>query len=120
MKRPPSFYLVVVWSFIAMHIQSSYLARPALALRAADKPAPLLWTLLPVIAFVFIVWQTVELVRLKPFNRWFAVGFFVWWAFTLSWNFMVNLSRPGFKVIPATLIFSALIAVNLLSAWYLW
>jgi len=85
----------------------------------AGEPVAVLWTILPLVAVGFVVWQTVGLVRLRLFNRWFAVVFLVWWAIALIWNATIILPRPTVKLFPAIGLFSVLVTVNLLSAWYL-
>jgi hypothetical protein len=104
-----------------MLIQASYLTRPMKAYQAAGEPIPILWRYLPMAAFAFIVWQMVGLIRLKPFHRWFAVVFFISWALALAWNFTVTVVIRGSlaKLFPAAAVFSVLILLNLVSAWYL-
>jgi hypothetical protein len=119
MKRPRIFYVVAVWSCLALLIQASYLARPSRAYQAAGEAVPVLWTILPLVALGFVIWQTVGLVQLKRFNRWFAVVYFIWWAIALIWNSTAALLNPAVKPLPAIALFSVLVALNLLSAWYL-
>ena len=104
MKRPPIFCLVATWCGLGMLIQTAHLA----------PPPP--WDFLPLVAVCFLIWQTVGLVQLKPFNRWFAVVFCAWWAIALVWNAAVRLPL---KLFPAITFFSVFIALNVLSAWYL-
>ena len=119
MKRPRIFYFVAAWCCLALLIQASYLTRPSRAYQAAGEPVPALWTILPLLALGFVVWQTVGLVQLRRFHRWFAVVFFSWWSAMLVWNATITLRGPTVKFLPAIIVFSALIALNLLSAWYL-
>src|SRR5438094_3124173 len=119
MKRPRIFCFVASWCCLAMLIQASYLTRPMKPYQAAGEPTPVLWYYLPLFALGFVVWQTVGLVRLRRFHRWFAVVFFIWWAIVLVWNSTIALRGPTVKLLPAILLFSVLVALNLLSAWYL-
>jgi hypothetical protein len=119
MKRPRIFSLIAAWCCLALVIQASFLTRPLKAYEAAGKQVPLLWYYLPLFALGFVVWQIVGLVRLRRFNRWFAVAFFIWWAIALVWNFITAVGRPTLTLVPATVFFSVLISLNLLSAWYL-
>ena len=119
MKRPRMFYLVAAWCCLALLMQTSYLVRLARTYQAAGEPVPGLWSILPLVAVGFVVWQTVGLVRLRFFNRWFAVVFLVWWAIALIWNATIVLPRPTVKLLPASVFFSVLVAFNLLSAWCL-
>ncbi len=119
MKRPRLFVLVAVWCCLALVMQASYLTRPARAYQAAGEPVPVFWSFAPLAAVVFIVWQMVGLVRLRRFHRWFAVVFFGWWGVCLAWNANILLRRPGVKVLASIVLFSALVALNILSAWYL-
>ena len=119
MKRPRMFYLVAAWCCLALLLHTSYLVRLAGTYQAAGEPVPGLWSILPLVAVGFLVWQTVGLVRLRLFNRWFAVVFLVWWAIALIWNATIILPRPTVKLFPAIGLFSVLVTVNLLSAWYL-
>jgi hypothetical protein len=75
--------------------------------------------LLPLLGLAFVIWQTVGLVALRRFHRWFAIAFFSWWSLTLVWNASFALRRPGVKLLPATILFSILVGLNALSAWYL-
>ena len=118
-KRPLTFWFVAAWCCVAMLIQASYLTRPLKAYRAAGEQPPELLRYLPLAALLFLIWQMVGLVRLKPFHRWFAVVFFIFWAFTLGWNFAVLVTRPETNLSRAVPLFSILILLNLLSAWYL-
>jgi hypothetical protein len=86
---------------------------------AAGEPTPVFWFYAPLVAFGFVVWETVGLVRLRRFHRWFAVAFCTWWAIVLVWNSTIALRRPTVRLVPAILVFSVLVALNLLSAWYL-
>jgi hypothetical protein len=119
MKRPRIFYLVVAWCCFSMLIQASYLTRPAKAHQAAGEPVPVLWTVLPLIALVFVVWETVGLFQARRFHRWFAVVFLSCWTVALVWTATTVLRRPTAKVVPAIVLFSVLVAFNLLSVWYL-
>ena len=119
MKRPPGFQFVATWCCLALLIQASYLTRPGRAYLAAGEPVPALWGILPILAFAFLVWQTVGLVQLRPFHRWFAVVFCAWWAVALIWNATLALQSPTVKLLPAVAGFSTLITFNVLSAWYL-
>jgi hypothetical protein len=100
-------------------MQTSILARPMRAGQEPGGPLPGLWSFLPIAALGFTVWQTIGLVKLKSFNRWFAVVFFIWWAICLIWKTPLALRGPNVKLLPAVLLFSMLIVLNLLSAWYL-
>jgi hypothetical protein len=102
-----------------MLIQASYLTRPLKAYRAIGEQPPDLLRYLPLAALLFLIWQMVGLVRLKRFHRWFAVVFFVLWAFSLGWNFAVLTRSPETNLSRAVPLFSVLILLNLLSAWYL-
>jgi hypothetical protein len=102
-----------------MLIQASYLTRPLKPYRMAGEQPPELLRYLPLAALLFLIWEMVGLVRLKPFHRWFAVVFFTLWAFTLGWNFAVLAARPDTNLSRAVPLFFALIVLNLLSAWYL-
>ena len=64
-------------------------------------------------------WQTDGLIQLKRFHRWFAVVLSTWSSAVLVWTATIELRRPTVKFIPAIVVFSVLIAFNLLSAWYL-
>jgi hypothetical protein len=119
MKRLRLFYFVAAWCCLALVLQASYLTRPARAYQAAGEPVPVLWTFLPFVALGFVVWQTVGLVRLKRFHRWLAVIFFGWWSAILVWNATISLRQSTVKPLPAIVLFSVLIAFNLLSVWYL-
>jgi len=72
-----------------------------------------------ILAFTFVAWQAAGLSQMRRFNRWFAVVFFVWWSISLLWKSMTVLRVPTGKVITASLFISLLVALNLLSAWYL-
>jgi len=119
MKRPRVFYFVATWCFLRLLIQTGHLTGPLSAYRAAGEPVPPPWDILPLLALGLSVWQTVGLVKLKRFNRWFAVVFCTWWAVALIWNATLALQRPGVKLLPVATFFSVLITFNLLSAWYL-
>lgn len=119
MKRPFIFYFVAAWCCLALLMQASYLMRLMKAYTAAGEPMPALWAILLLVAIGFVVWQTVGLIQLRRFNRWFAVVFFIWWAIALIWSSTIALRRPTVKLLPAIFIFSVLVAFNLLSAWYL-
>ncbi|HXB01290.1 MAG TPA: hypothetical protein VNV15_00565 [Opitutaceae bacterium] len=119
MKRPRIFYFVAAWCCFALLIQGSYLTRPARAHQAAGQPIPASLAILNILVLGFVVWETIGLVQLRRLNRWFAVGFFSWWSATLVWNATIVLRRPTVKFLPAFVLFSALVALNLLSAWYL-
>lgn len=119
MKRPRIFGYVAAWCFVGLLTQASYLTRPMRAYQAAGQPTPTLWSILPLVAVAFVVWQTAGMVQLRRFHRWFAVIFFVWWAIALVWNFVVALGRPTMHLLPAVLVFSTLVVLNLLGAWYL-
>ena len=119
MKRPRTFYFVAAWCCLALLIQTSFLIEPPRAYQAAGEPVPVLWTILPLVATGFVIWQTVGLVQLRRFNRWFAVVFFIWWAIVLIWNSTIVLRLPTVKLLPAIVGFSVPVALSLLSAWYL-
>jgi len=119
MKPPRICYFVATWYCLALLIQVSHLTRPAKAYREAGEPIPVLWTTLPLIALAFVAWQTLGLVRLRRFHRWFAIVFFSSWSATLLWNANIVLRQPTAKLIPAIIAFSVLISLNLLSAWHL-
>jgi len=118
MKRPRTFYFVAAWHPLALLVQASYITGPSKAYQAGE-PVPWIWTILPLVALGFVVWQTVGLVRLRRFHRWFAIVFFSCWTVTLVWNATIVLRRPTVKLLPAIVLFSVLVAFNLLSAWYL-
>ncbi len=126
MKRPRFFYLVAVWCSLALFLQTNHLTQSLRARQGPGEPLSLAGTLLTLLAFCFAVWQTVGLVRLKPFNRWFAVVFLVWWAGVLLWNVAVFLrtatTEPGgasLVLVPIILFFAVIFTLNLLSAWCL-
>src|SRR5262245_54167918 len=98
MKRPNIFWFVAAWCSLGMLLQVSSLTRPMKAYQAAGEPIPAFWYWLPLIAFAFWIWQTVGLVRLRPFHRWFAVIFFVCWAILLVWNLFVRLPQWDINV----------------------
>ena len=100
-------------------MQVSYFQRLETAHQSDGNSAYLPWQILPMVAILFALWQAAGLFQLRPFNRWFAVAFFLWWSFTLSWNATIILRRPGVRLVPAIILFSTLIGLNLLSAWYL-
>src|SRR5467141_745947 len=119
MKRPRIFLFVAAWCCLSLLMQASYLTRPSRAYQTAGEPIPVLWTILPLVALGFVIWQTVGLVQMRRFNRWFAVVFFIWCALVLVWNSTVALRSATVKLIPAVLVFAVLVGLNLLSAWYL-
>jgi hypothetical protein len=110
---------VAAWGGLALLMQASYLTRPSRAYQATGEPVAALWTFLPLLALGFVGWQTVGLVKLRRFHRWFAVVFFCWWSAMLVWNGTIALHRPTVKFLPAVIVFSVLVALNLSSAWYL-
>ncbi len=119
MKRPGIVYLVAAWCCLSLLIQASNFTPPLKAYQEAGERLPALWSILPIFVFGFVVWQTAGLIQLRRFNRWFAVVFFSWWSLMLVWNASIALRRPTVKFLPAAIVFSALVALNLLSAWYL-
>lgn len=119
MKRPRIIYLVAAWCFLGLLMEISILTRPGRAYEVAGQAVPVLWTVLPIVAFGFMIWQTVGLIRLRRFQRWFATVFFCWWGVALVWNATFALRAPTVKFFPALTVFCTLIAFNLLSAWYL-
>jgi hypothetical protein len=118
-RHPRFFSLIAAWCCLALSVHASALTRPMKAYETAGKQVPLLWYYLPLFALAFVIWQTLGLVQLRRFNRWFAVVFFVWWAMSLLWHSTIALRRPSVKLVPAILIFSVLVTLNLLSTWYL-
>ena len=69
-------------------------------------------------SFAFVVWQTVGLVRLRRFNRWFGTVFLGWWTISTLWNISTILSGRGTNPTSRIIIFVALV-FNVLSVWYL-
>jgi hypothetical protein len=112
MKRPRILYFVAAWCCLGLLIQASFLSRPGRAYQAAGEDVPMFLAILPVLAFGFMVWQTIGLVQLKRFHRWFAVVFFSWWTVAVVWNSIFMLGRLS--------VFLSVIAVfNVSSVWYL-
>jgi len=119
MKRPLVFKLVATWCFFGLLMQTGHLTGPSRAYRAVGEPVPSLSEILRLLALGFSIWQTVGLVQLRPFHRWFAVVFCAWWAVALIWNATLALQSPTVKLLPAVAGFSTLITFSVLSAWYL-
>ena len=119
MKRPRAFSLVAAWCCLGLLIQAGVLFRPWAAYMKAHTTAPFLWQVVPVIALGFAAWQTVGLWEMRRFHRWFAVAFFIWWSFTLTWKGFFGPGLPTSKPIRATVVFSIMVGLNLVSAWYL-
>jgi len=119
MKRPRALYLVAAWCCFALVMQASALTRPLRQYFAAGESPPMLLGFLPLLGLGFAIWQTVGLVRLRRFHRWFAVVFFAWWTVMLVWNGSIVFRSPKLKLLPAVILFSILFLFNLLSVWYL-
>lgn len=119
MKRPRLIYFVAAWCCLPLLQQASHVARRASPYQAAGELVPALWGLLSFVAYGFAIWQTDGLIQLKRFHRWFAVVLSTWSSAVLVWTATIELRRPTVKFIPAIVVFSVLIAFNLLSAWYL-
>ena len=119
MKRPRLIYFVAAWCCLPLLQQASHVARRASPYQAAGELVPALWGLLSFVVYGFAIWQTDGLIQLKRFHRWFAVVLSTWSSAVLVWTATIELRRPTVKFIPAIVVFSVLIAFNLLSAWYL-
>lgn len=119
MKRPRVFFFVVAWHFFGLLLQASSLARPSRAYRDAGEPVPFPWSILPLLALVFVIWQIRGLLKLKVFHRWFAVFFFTASSVLFLWNLcgVVDMQQSSSLVLVA---FSVVVlGLNLSCAWYL-
>jgi hypothetical protein len=120
MKRPRIVWFVAVWCFLALLPQVTIPYTSWMRAHGAHgQTPPVLVFALFILAFTFVAWQAAGLSQMRRFNRWFAVVFFVWWSISLLWKSMTVLRVPTGKVITASLFISLLVALNLLSAWYL-
>lgn len=121
MKRPLLFKFIIAWCFVALVIQASGLTRPAAAYRAAGETVPIFWSLLPMAALCFVIWQAVGLFRLKRLNCWIATVFFAGWALWILWHAVVLLANHPNRTfaLRVSLIFIAVATLNLACAWYL-
>lgn len=119
LKRPRLLYFVAAWCSCCLFIQASYVTRLSKAYQGAAGPVSQLLAVLSLVALGFVVWQTVGLVHLKRFHRWFAVAFFCWWSAALVWNVTVAPRPQTVNYLPFIIVATVLIALNLLSVWYL-
>jgi hypothetical protein len=126
MKRSFPLYLVAAWCgfgllmilgsvsrMVREYWTASYQTQPYWAL------AMVCWALVVLCGFVFIIWQTVGLVRMRTFNRWFAVVFFSWWSLQIFRNEVVFLRRPEVFFVRVVVLLSLLLCMNLFCACYL-
>ena len=119
MKRPPLFTVVVAWSSLVLLVQFASLNRPSRDYLEAGERVPGELTLFSLFALGFVIWQTVGLVRLRRFHRWFAVCLLSLWSATLVWNATSVFRRATVDLLPAVLLLSTLVSFNLLSIYYL-
>src|SRR5262249_29150488 len=115
-------FVVNAWCCFAMFLQLSLLYHHFGGDRVAyERPpgTPPLIAYVPLFGFCFIVWQGIGLARMKWRNRWLAVIFFGYWTFSLIWNSTWFFKRPTVRIVPALTLFSVLITLNVLSAFYL-
>ena len=119
MKRPYTVFLVAAWCCLSLLIQASLFTRPLRTYQATGEPVPILWSIVPLLALGFVVWQTIGLIALRPLQRWIAVIFFTLWSAILVWNATIVLRHHSVKIIPAICALSIFVALNLFSAWYL-
>ena len=67
--------------------------------------------------FGFVIWQTVGLIALKRFHRWFAVVFLVGWTISLFWKSPLLFQNPAVRPVRVALFLSLFVVLNLLCAW---
>lgn len=116
MKKPLAIYFVAAWSFLGLVMAISGTTRALKPLLGQYKDiATTTSGYLCLVSFVHYYY----LVQLRQFNRWLAVGFFMWWTTMLAWNYTILIHRPNVKVLPFTIIMALLIGLNLVGIWYL-
>lgn len=113
MKRPRLLFFIAAWCFLGLFLQVSGFNRHLRApYRTTGERVPPQIAILVIVGLGFIFWQTIGLLHLKRFNRWFATTFLSLWTLVIAWNCIFVLGH--FLV---TLFFVTLL--NLLSAAYL-
>lgn len=118
MKRPRTFFLVVVWFSIVLLMQFREVWSLAWQLAADPGLASPIWYLVPFVGLFAFIWLIRGLVRLQPFHRWFAIVVFVGSTVMVGWRAMVL--RALTDVNDRVYVFvSVAVALNVLCAWYL-
>jgi hypothetical protein len=74
-KRPMPIYFIAAWCFLGLIQYTGVLTRVLKHWFAATDLAGRDWSSLRGLLFILVIWHTVRLVQLKPFNRWFSVAF---------------------------------------------
>lgn len=118
MKRPVGVILVAVWCSFALFLQVAYSTRPARAYQQQGDPIPAIWYFLPFLILAFGIWQIVGLIKLKQFNRWFAVVFLASWNLSMVLRMLFSLGKVEHPIKMAVVL-SIPITLNIACAWFL-
>ena len=120
MKRPLIFKLVFAWFCFALLIQVSGLTRPARAYQDAGEAVPVVWSIMPLAALAFGIWQVAGFFQLKRSHCWIATVFFGAWILWILWHGMILLADHPSAAWLVMLLFLPVVALNVCSIWYLW
>jgi hypothetical protein len=81
-KRPISIYFIAAWCFLGLFSFTVVLTRVLKRDFPEVETTTKIWSSLGGLLFILVIWHTVRLVQLRPFNRWFAFVFFIFWMLT--------------------------------------
>jgi hypothetical protein len=72
-KRPIAVYFIAAWSFLVLTMQIGELTRLGERHFSGWQDAEQLWRSFRGLLTILLVWHSVRLIKLKPFNRWLAI-----------------------------------------------
>ena len=80
LRRPIPIYFIAAWCFLGLNQYTNLLTCVLKRKFAGVEAAGQTWSLLGTLLFILVIWHTVRLVQLRPFNLWFSVAFFILWT----------------------------------------
>ena len=118
MRRPIPIYFIAALCFLHIGGLAGLFQKQSEKIGAINGQLSALMALLSYLVLAIAIIQTVGLIKLNNFNRWFAIILFIYQAFqmaVMSWHFLPASSNPVRTIIGSSLF----IILDLLAAWYL-